>query len=280
MTQLYAGLQRDGKYYNRFQLKEIEGGLRKALNIKEPTLVRLIFNFIRLSITELQDESGNVYKMTPNDYGELIFENNFVIGRAAQKMYSNEIKPIFDEWMECKICSRGSGRYYVNVRESWDELIDKGHIIETYLENSDQHKWSCTLEDGLDIGKGNFKTLNFQFCTNDGMISITDNPENETDIDFDNARMDYELVSIDGMSEKDFNMAKRVAKDGKLLTKFVKSDKDWDIIAESRPAIGINLDGRVVKCDKCRSKIVGGDLKNFFFFLTLNMNQRRSLSKN
>lgn len=273
MHKLYVGLMDNGKWYNKFEFKDIEGGLRKALNIKAPTLTLLMFKFIQSSISHLYDDEGNSIELTQDLYGRIAFIDGFAVGRAAQKHFTGEDYPEFYEYMRCDRCSKGSVSHYVEIKESWDKLIEKGFIEEIFAKSHSESEWTVELDEGLDISGQSYHKFHCHMATFDDILAITDNPEFETEIDFQNAMCDSEIYLIEGMDEKTLNMEKRKAGFGKFLSRYVKNDNQWDSIEKAKPKLGIIAEDRPVKCDQCRGVIRGYDLKNFFFFLTPTQNQ-------
>lgn len=279
MYELYIGIEHEGKQYNHFKFKEIEGGLRKALNIKAPTMTLLVFKFFQAAISELYDKDGNALELTPELYGKVPFIDGFAIARAAQKYFTKEDYPAFEESLRCERCSKGVLTHYVTIKEAWDKLIEKGDMEEIFLDSIEKAQWEVELETGLEISGQVYKKLHCRMATFDSMVEITDYPEFETETDFQNALCDSEIFAIEGMDEKTLKIEKRKAGFGRFLDRYVKNQADWDLIELAKPKVGLVAEDRVVKCDKCRGTIKGYDLRNFFFFLTSTQNPNGQLLK-
>jgi hypothetical protein len=183
----------------------------------------------------------------------------------------------------CPRCSRPKYERYTEVKESWQTLIDKGLILEFYLQDKDAtFKVSLpdpiTIESGRMTAGGEFSELVMQPIALSDMLKIQKDPNAmATEANMTYATWDKMIVKIPGIAEKDFNILKMLD-DTYFTKKYVTSQKNHEAIvqAENDNLLGIDAFKRSVMCSNCGAEIGGYlDFTNFFLPLLPKRSDRR-----
>ncbi|MCK5015948.1 MAG: hypothetical protein KAS32_02660 [Candidatus Peribacteraceae bacterium] len=276
MFKLYAGLVRDGKWYNHAKILDvIKGGMFAIMGGNNiDTGADKVLKLLKASVHYLYTKDGEEYKLNELDYLDFLFIEGWKVGREVMKKFSKTQQPVFSEYFFCPRCSTEGDERYTEVRESWDKLIIEGLIDENYIEDPEDLKYEITLEVGIELPQsekfqsGIFKTLTRKYLTIGDQLSIYDTPECIGDYSRQlQAKWDKEIVAIKGLGEKDLNHYKRRLSDS-FCERFLVHQEDIDIMASAGMTLGIDARDRVVTCKSCHHSVGGSlDFTNFFAFL-------------
>lgn len=281
---LYCGIVRNGTWYNHTEVIPLEGGVLAMLEGGERTGAARLLNLMKGSIKSLYTEDGQEHEMMPDDYLDLKVADTWKIGYEAIKLKTGEAHPIIPESFFCKRCSTTYNEKYTDVKESWQKLIDDGLIDEIYLD-SPEFTFEVELPDPIEIEAsrtimgGNFDTVTMKHMTLGDMLMLHRNQEaQESQANSIYATWDAMLVGVKGLSEKDFNIIKRIP--GKSFSrKYFSTDANQEAISDAidNNVVGWDDRDRVVYCRHCGNAIWGGlDVTNFFSPLLPKKSNRRS----
>lgn len=277
-VRLYVGFIRGETWYNYAEVGELVGGALKALDTPHKSTARIFANITRQSVTGFYDETG-VEKLTPDDtlFKNLPFVDTIKVCMENMKIVMEEDEPIIKENFFCTICDRGA-RHPTVVEESWIKLIKEGMMDEFFAEKKDELKWKVELPRGIELPQrdkgrnfkgGTFKTLTVRHITTEEQLDCTVNPKFDTEAKQAAAGWDREIQGIEGIEERDFNILLRRNSDVPFTFQYMTHKQDQDMMANSKPKIGIDGSERMIKCRYCQGPLNGGvDITNFFSYLS------------
>lgn len=274
MFQLYVGLVRNGEWYNHAECVPLQGGVLALLDSKGKTGGQRILQIVKSAVPSLYTASGKEYKMKEQDYFDFPFVDSQKVNRESMKLFSGEKHPTFDESFYCNRCSRAGRERYTTIKESWDLLIEKGQIDETYLKSPDEMRFRTELPVGIEVEPGKsvsggiFNVILREHLTLGELIQVQDNSfAMETEANMACATWDLEIKEVEGMTERELNILRRNPKES-FTKKYLVHQEDVDAMIET-PEAGMNAEFRKVKCQHCGAEIGGHlDFTNFFSFYT------------
>lgn len=277
-VQLYAGFVRGTTWYNYAEVGELVGGALKALDTPHKSTARIFANIARQSVTEFWDATG-VEKLTPDDtlFKNLPFVDTIKIAMENMKIVMGEDEPKIKENFFCATCDRGA-RHPTVIEESWAKLIKDGMMDEIFTEKMEDLEWTIELPRGIEIPQrdkgrnfkgGTFKTLTVKHISTEEQLDVAANPKYDTEAKQAAGGWDREIQAIEGMDVRDFNIFLRRNSDQPFTFQYMAHKADQDIMANSKPKIGIDGTERMIKCRYCQVPISGGvDITNFFSYLS------------
>jgi len=269
---LYTGLVRNGKWFNYAESQPIQGGTLAMLDSGDKTGAGRLLTLIKGAIKNLYTEDGEKYELGVADYPTISAVDSWKIGYEQIKIITGEPFPVIPENFFCNRCSRASSEKYTEVYDSWQKLIDDGLIDEFFPTKPD-----CTfkvelpdpieIQGGRTIVGGTFSTIVMRPITLGDMLSIHKNSEAlSTEANMIYATWDASIISVLGMTERDFNIIKRVP--GTFFTKtYIVTQKNRDAIEKAMTdnMLGIDATDRKIACKFCGEEIGGYlDFTNFF----------------
>jgi len=275
MIQLYSGLVRNGKWYNYTEVSPLPGGALALMEGGDRTGAARILNLVKGSITSLFTEAGEEYILTPKDYKDLMAVDSWKIGYEQIKLKFGGEYPIFPEYFFCPVCSRPGMEKYTEVNESWQELVEKGLIDETFQETEEINfeiilPEPFTVEGAKTIVGGTYDKLIVRPLTINDMLSIQHDSESmSSDANQIYATWDASIVEVCGMSERDFNILKRTSQ-SYFTKKYINTEANIDAMMDAYDGIKLGFNGsdRKVSCNYCGTEIGGSlDFTNFFSLL-------------
>jgi hypothetical protein len=281
MFRLYAGIVRDGVWYNHAQTKDIVGGALAVLDGPDRKGTSRLLNLIKGSCDKLFTEDGTEYELKDHDYFDLKVEDGWKIAMEAIKQFTGKEYPIFEEYFFCKVCSTPGNERYTKLEESWFKLIEDGWIEEHYLESPKEARWLTELPTGIEltgnraIQGGLFKKIYREPITLGEMLKLQNIPQlMDSEASLTYAVWDAQIKGIDGLTDKDLTVyVKRNPKDS-FCKKHLKNAEDIEAM-EDQPKLGIDATYRPVTCKHCHSDIGGYlDFTNFFSFLSSKKSYR------
>lgn len=269
---LYVGLVRNNEWYNHCECQPLQGGTLAMLDSGDKTGAARMLTILKGSVVNLQTEDGKEYKLNAQDYPQIALCDTWKIGYEQIKITLGEEYPVIRENFFCDRCSHMRSERYTEINESWQKLVDNGLIDEIYAQTKDS-EFKVELPDPIEIqgsrtfAGGSYNEIIMRPITLGDMINIHKNQmAQDTEANLIYASWDASIVKIVGMSEKDFNILKRVPYT--FFTKeHIKTQANRDAIelALEENAYGIDARDRKVTCKYCGSEIGGYlDFTNFF----------------
>lgn len=269
---LYAGIVRGGKWFNYAESRPLEGGTLAMLDSGDKSGAGRLLALIKGSVKKLFTEEGEEYSLTASDYLTIKAVDSWKIGYEQIKIVTGDSHPIIPENFFCHRCSRSKSERYTEISESWQTLIDKGLIDEIFSDKPDctfevELPDFITIKGGKAIVGGEFNKIKMQPVTLGDMLNIHKSAEAlATEANLIYATWDASIVEVQGLTERDFNIIKRMP--GAFFTKtYITSQKNRDAIEEamSENSLGINAVDRKIACKYCGEEIGGYlDFTNFF----------------
>lgn len=282
MFKLYAGLVRDGKYFNHAELEpELKGGHLALMDSDDKSGIGMAKKLAELSVKRLKTADGETtYEMKPDDYLELKVANIWKIALEMMKQITKQENPIFPEYFFCPTCSSPSDERYTEINESWNGLIEQGIIDEIYAETPDEMRKAIELPVGLDWKDPNGETRALKHLTIEPLslreaIDVAKYPGSRTN-PAHAMYVSYQLMirEVKGVSEKDLNRLLRRNLISPPIKSMLVHQEDIDLLGETK-TIGLDARFRSVLCKRCNGQIGGHlDFTNFFGFL-FGSTQRR-----
>ena len=282
---LYAGIERNDKWFNVASLDHLKGGVIALLDSDDRSTVGRMRTLIERCLSVLHDEDGNEHKMEKADYGDLCMDDGWKILLELQKQFLNQKYPEFTESFFCFNCSKQGLERYTTVKESWHKLIEDGIIDEIYHEDSDRGV-EIQLPIGMEIEikgvtQGVYKDIVMEPITIAEMqklVKIQTLTENEGLMLC--AIWDTRIKEIKGLTQRELNILKRNPRDA-FTRKYLVSKEDVEALSsDDRLSIGMQPQYRTVSCDYCYTEIGGGlDFTNFFDFIVPKKSSQRDMRK-
>ena len=270
---LYAGIVRNGKWFNHAVVHPLIGGTMVMLDSNDKSGAARLLNLMKGSIEAFYTEEGEEYKLQSQDYLDIKAVDTWKIGYEVIKLVTGETHPIITENFYCPRCSRPKYEHYTEVKESWQTLIDKGLILEIFLQDPKEVKFKIELPEPVIVegGKmtvgGEFNELVMQLVTLGDMLKIQKDPNAmATEANLTYATWDKAIVNIPGITEKDLNIL-RMLDDTYFTKKYITSQRNHDAINQAWDdnIPGIDAFKRSVMCTNCGAEIGGYlDFTNFF----------------
>jgi len=285
---LYCGLVRNGKWYNYTEINPLTGGVLTMLDGQDKSGAVRLINLMKGSTKKFLTEDGEEYELKPEDYNDMYVADTWKIGYEAIKLFSNNPYPIIPENFYCPRCSMPKMERFTEVNESWQKLIEDGKIDEFFLNNPDP-TFDVDLPDpiviqpGRTIAGGSFTHVTRRPVIMADAVAIHKDPfimSNEASVVY--AIWDASIVKIEGMSERDLNIIKRIP-DQSFTKKYIAiSQANIDAMDQSDAdnILGIDAPTRKISCQFCNNEIGGYlDMTNFFLPL-LPKRSRQNRTRN
>jgi len=272
MFRLYVGLKKD-KWYNYAEIQELKGGNLALLKNYDNSSGSMMKKFLSGCILSLHTEGGDSYTMTEKDVGELKVVDVWKVGMEVMKQFTNQDKPVFDEFFYCSVCSSLKNERYTLVKENWNDLIEQGFVDEIFLNSFEDCRWWTDLPKGIEIEgtllNGTFNRVQQELLSIDQLISIQNTPGRlDTDADYVYSVWDEQICKIEGFSERDIVTYIKRDKKQSFSEKYFLHQADIDAMQESKLNVGLDDQYRSVECRYCNNEIGGRlDFTNFFGFL-------------
>lgn len=269
---LYAGLVRNGEWYNYCECQPLKGGTLAMLDSGDKTGAARMLTLLKGSIVNFQNEGGDIYELTQNDYPQIVLADSWKIGYEQIKLTLGEDYPVIPESFFCAQCSAPRSERYTEVNESWQKLVDDG-LIDEYFSESPDCTFKIELPDPIEIQSnrtfagGSFDEIVMRPITlGDMMIIHKSQLAMETEANLIYATWDACLEKVVGMSDKDLNILKRMPYS--FFTKehiTTQANRDAIDLAMEENTLGIDGRDRKVSCKYCGNEIGGYlDFTNFF----------------